>query len=100
MPNNSNGLPQEWGRVREFGAFSRRDLLRGAAVVAGGAAIVVGTAMPAQAKMTQTAAAYQDKPKGDLSCASCALFTAPSSCTLVDGTISPNGYCRFYSKKS
>ncbi|HEV2561269.1 MAG TPA: hypothetical protein VGT78_03940 [Rhizomicrobium sp.] len=81
-------------------AVSRRDLLRSAAIIAGGAAIVVGTALPAEAKMPQKAAAYQDTPKGDLACASCALFKAPSSCTLVDGTISPNGWCRFYSKKS
>ncbi len=32
---------------------SRRELLRGAAVAAGGAAVLVGTVMPAQAKMAQ-----------------------------------------------
>jgi len=79
---------------------SRRDLLRGAAMIAGGAAIVVGTALPAEAKMPQKAAAYQETPKGDQACSTCALFKSPSSCTLVDGTISPNGWCRFYSKKS
>ncbi|MGB8365096.1 MAG: twin-arginine translocation signal domain-containing protein [Rhizomicrobium sp.] len=79
---------------------SRRELLRGAAVAAGGAAVLIGTAMPAQAKMAQKAAGYQDKPNGDKSCSSCAFFKPPSSCSLVDGTISPNGYCRFYSKKS
>jgi hypothetical protein len=87
-------------RERAPASVSRRDLLRGAAVIAGGAAIVVGTVLPAQAKMPQKAAAYQDSPKGDANCSSCALFKTPSSCTLVDGTISPNGWCRFYSKKS
>jgi hypothetical protein len=79
---------------------SRRDLLRRAAITAGSAVVLVASAMPAEAKMTQTAAAYQGTAKGDQSCANCALFQAPSSCTLVDGTVSPNGWCRFYSKKS
>ncbi len=79
---------------------SRRGLLRGAALAAGGAAVLAATVMPAQAKMKQAAAGYQDKPNGDKSCASCALFQAPSSCSLVDGTVSATGYCRFYSKKS
>ena len=52
------------------------------------------------AKMAQKAAGYQDKPKGDQSCANCTLFKAPDSCTLVDGTIVSSGWCRFYAKKS
>ena len=77
---------------------SRRQMLRAAAVIAGSAAAVLGTALPAEAKMAQKAAAYQGTPKGDQSCANCAVFKAPSSCILVDGTISPNGWCRFYRK--
>jgi anaerobic selenocysteine-containing dehydrogenase len=80
--------------------LSRRQILRGAAIAAGGAATLVGASLPAQAKMAQSAAGYQDKPKNDQSCSSCALFKPPSSCNLVDGTISLNGWCRFYSKKS
>lgn len=93
MSNDLKGFPEKQGAV------SRRDLLRGAAITAGGAAIVAASTIPAQAKMTQKAAGYQEKPQGDASCANCALFKAPSSCTLVDGTISPTGWCRFYSKK-
>lgn len=81
-------------------SLSRRQILRGAAVAAGGAAALIGASGPAQAKMAQSAAGYQDKPKGDQSCASCALFSPPASCNLVDGKISPSGWCRFYSKKS
>ena len=81
--------------------LSRRDIfLRGATIAAGGAAVLAASALPAQAKMPQQAAAYQNTPKGDQSCANCSLFKAPSSCTLVDGTISPTAWCRFYSKKS
>ena len=82
------------------GCPSRRQILRGAAVAAGGAAVLIGAAQPAQAKMAQSAAGYQNKPKGDQSCSSCALFQPPASCSLVDGTISSSGWCRFYSKKS
>ena len=80
--------------------ISRRQMLRSAAVIAGSAAVVFGTALPAEAKMSQKAAAYQGTPKGDQSCANCAVFKAPSSCILVDGTISPDGWCRFYRKKN
>jgi hypothetical protein len=79
---------------------SRRQLLRGAAVTLGGVAIAVAAVGPAEAKMAQKAAGYQATPKDGQSCANCSLFKAPSSCTLVDGTVSPDGWCRFYSKKS
>jgi|SRR5271154_1373533 len=101
MSNDPNAFSQAWARVANLSLVSRRDLFRGAAATVGGVAIVAGTVMPAEAKMTLKAAGYQDTPNKDGSnCASCALFKAPSSCTLVDGTISANGWCRFYSKKS
>jgi hypothetical protein len=92
-----SSLPDQVG---ELPGISRRQLLQATATAVGGAAILVAAAVPAEAKMQQSAAGYQDKPKGDQSCANCALFKAPASCTLVDGTISPTGWCRFYSKKS
>jgi len=83
----------------EIKGFSRRQLFRSAAVCVAGTALLAST--EAEAKMAQKAAGYQDAPAKDgASCASCSLFKAPSSCTLVDGTISPNGWCRFYAKKS
>jgi hypothetical protein len=86
---------------RESAKFSRRQLfVRGATIAAGGAVVLAASVLPAQAKMPQQAAAYQNMPKGDESCANCSLFKAPSSCTLVDGTISPTAWCRFYSKKT
>ncbi len=82
---------------------SRRGLLRSATIMAGGAAALAATlaATPAEAdKMSQKGAQYQDKPKDAQQCDGCALFKAPASCTIVDGTISPTGWCRFFSKKS
>ena len=89
--------------VRKITAVSRRNLLRSATLMAGGAAVLV-TAMTATSaradKMAQTAAAYQTKPKDGQQCDGCGLFQAPSSCQLVDGTISPSGWCKFWAKKS
>jgi hypothetical protein len=80
--------------------ISRRTLFRNAAAFVAGVAALAGMGVPAQAKMAQAAAAYQATPKGDQNCAGCALFQAPGSCTLLDGAISPTGWCKFFSKKS
>jgi hypothetical protein len=79
---------------------SRRSLLQGAACAAGAATILGVTASraAAQTKLPQKAVAYQDKPKGDSSCAGCSLFQAPSSCKSVDGQISPQGWCNLWNK--
>lgn len=88
--------------TRQPADVSRRNLLRGATLAAGGAAFLAATmtAQRAEAKMAQTAAGYQTTPKDGKRCADCAVFVSPSSCRLVDGTISPDGYCRFFVKKS
>lgn len=38
-------------------------------------------------------------PKGQ-KCIGCALFVSPAACTIVKGTISPNGYCIAYAPKA
>lgn len=78
---------------------SRRAILRGMTVAAGGAAILGSAISPAEAGMPQKAAGYQNTPKGNQSCASCEHFEPPSSCGIVAGKISPHGWCRFYLKK-
>jgi hypothetical protein len=50
--------------------------------------------------MAQKAVEYQDTPKGDQECGNCSLFQEPNSCTLVDGEISPKGWCKFWVKKT
>jgi len=87
----------------ETGAVSRRSLLRGASVLAGGAAILAGSIASVQAqsgKMAQDAASYQSSPKNGQKCLDCSFFVSPSSCKLVDGSISPAGWCKFWAKKS
>ena len=90
--------------VRGTAEVSRRQLLRGTAIAAGGATLLAvtlsATAARAQAaKMSQADAAYQGTANGDQSCANCAVFVAPSSCGVVEGTISPTGWCKLYQKK-
>ena len=55
-------------------------------------------ALPAAAepKLAQDAAAYQDHPRGGLSCAGCTFFRRPRSCQMVAGDISPNGWCKLF----
>jgi hypothetical protein len=79
--------------------FSRRSLLLEGVVRAGGLATVLATGAihPAKAaKMSQESVNYQGSPKGAQQCGNCKLFTAPSACQSVDGTISLNGWCSIY----
>jgi hypothetical protein len=48
------------------------------------------------AKMSKAQAEYQDSPKGIQSCATCSLFEEPDQCRIVDGKVSPNGWCKAY----
>lgn len=80
---------------------SRRCLLRQVAVTAGGAAalgtVAIGRANAAQ--VSQKIVAYQDTPHGAQECDNCAQFQPPSSCKVVEGTVSPAGWCKVYVKK-
>jgi hypothetical protein len=65
------------------------------------AALAVGaTLSAAQAADNKKQFKYQDKPgpKG-AKCSSCRFFKPPHACTIVTGTISPNGWCIAYAKK-
>jgi hypothetical protein len=89
--------------LRRDAGISRRGLLRGAGVAAGGAALFAAAALAPQGanagNMTQQAAGYQPTPKDGKRCDGCSLFQAPSGCKLVAGTINPAGWCRFWVKK-
>ena len=83
---------------------SRRAFLRGAglcgglALAAGGLAAGAATAAPN--KLNQKAAGYRDKPMGSARCDNCAVWQGPDSCKLVQGPLSPSGWCTLYSRKS
>jgi hypothetical protein len=86
----------------EQAKLSRRSVLRGAALLAGGTlAAAVIQVKPAYAqKAAQAAVKYQDSPSNGQKCGDCTYFQAPGSCGVVDGKISPNGWCMLYNKKS
>jgi hypothetical protein len=50
----------------------------------------------ASEKMTLQQAEYQDTPNGIYSCATCTLFEAPTSCKVVDGEVSRDGWCKAF----
>jgi hypothetical protein len=47
-------------------------------------------------KLSKQQAEYQDSPKGIQMCATCSLFEAPHSCKVVEGDVSPDGWCKAY----
>jgi hypothetical protein len=80
------------------GDLSRRALLRGAAVAL--SVPVLAISVPAaMAKAAQSAVAYETSPKNGHSCGSCTNFEPPSSCKMVDGAISPSGWCKLWNEK-
>jgi hypothetical protein len=47
-------------------------------------------------KMTQQQALYQDSPKDIMMCATCTLFEPPKTCKVVEGDVSPSGWCKAF----
>ena len=87
---------------------SRRTFLKTATLLAGIAAIPVAVISKEAlaAKMPKAALQYQDDPKGGLECSKCMQFipgktaAATGSCKLIDGTISPHGWCLAFAPKA
>lgn len=75
----------------------RRMVLQGAlaAAIVGGAA----AAARAQSKAKQSLVQYQENPKGGQQCDNCLLWEPPASCKVVEGKISPKGWCAVYQPK-
>ena len=91
---------------------SRRTLIRnGITVAAVGAVAATGLlkTRPARAqaaKASQAVAMYQATPHGKDQCDNCIHFipgktpTANGTCKVVDGVISPKGWCVMYARKA
>ncbi len=89
---------------------SRRRLFRQGAVIAGGAALgglMLNTKAPAQSGTeSKTMAKYQEKPHGSQECDGCMQFipgkdsSASGTCKIVQGSISPKGWCMNFTPKS
>jgi hypothetical protein len=78
---------------------SRRGFLRktvlGAAAAAGAAIPAGVTPASAKARVSKAAAHYQDHPNKSQHCGGCVHFVF-GSCTIVEGSISSNGWCKFF----
>ena len=83
--------------------LSRRVLFQRVATYAAGAATIHALGMNravAQTKVPQKTVTYQDKPKGTDRCDGCSNFQPPNACKLVEGGISPQGWCSLFTKKT
>lgn len=80
---------------------SRRKVLQGGltAVAAGVAAGAMARTAKAQEKLAQNLVQYQDMPKDGAKCLDCTNWVAPNGCKIVDGKISPNGWCVAFAPK-
>ena len=79
---------------------SRRDVFRLlTAIAVGGGTTSFASIAAAQSKTDKTTAKYQDHPNKGQSCSQCNFFRPPKSCQLVEGDISPTGWCSFFAKK-
>src|SRR3954463_12593465 len=83
---------------------SRRIMLKNVAIVATLAA--ARSVLAADGKATKEAMHYQDRPKDGQQCATCVQFIpgakpgANGKCQIVEGPISPEGWCIEYIKKT
>jgi hypothetical protein len=67
------------------------------AAAAGVASVMALGPMPrARALEKMTRAQYQDSPKDIMMCATCTLFEPPKSCNVVEGDVSPSGWCKAF----
>ncbi len=81
--------------------YSRREVLAGLSRAL--LAITLGTLFPslakAQPKVDKKTAKYQSSPKNGQQCSGCAYFQPTKSCKLVEGDISPTGWCMLFAPK-
>jgi hypothetical protein len=106
------------------GRISRRTLLKGIALFSAAAVPLLASATAAEAKATKSAVHYQDFPNGMRTCSMCKFFISAGgrrsgmmgcpmgggmmghrmmgagACQLVEGRISPMGYCDLYAPRS
>jgi hypothetical protein len=83
----------------------RQTFLRTAIVLPGLCALLKAPAFADGSKASQASMHYQTSPNGNMHCSGCKFFIpaqdpkANGSCQIVDGSISPNGYCIAYTAK-
>lgn len=92
--------------MQDSNELTRRNFISGIVVLPALAGLLLAETTAAQAKGSQAQFKYQKTPKNGQQCSQCSFFIAGSSpkangtCKIVDGTISPTGWCTAYAKKS
>lgn len=98
--------------IMQEGILSRREVLRGALAV--GCSLLAPALFSAPAHSATSAAPpttikrvspasvkYQTHPKGEQKCSKCVNFIAESNtCKVVEGKVSPDGWCVMWVKKA
>src|SRR5258708_38795335 len=79
--------------------LSRRGFFEKATLGVAGAsaALCAPGVVQAQPELSKDIAGYQGQPKGSQRCELCKKFKPPGACTLVTGSVNPQGWCRFFS---
>jgi hypothetical protein len=89
-----------WLPVVLSGCDSKKSASSTSGAPAGSPATGTEPAAPGK-KLAQVSVQYQSQPKGDQKCSLCTNYIAESnSCKLVDGPISPDGWCSLWTKKT
>jgi hypothetical protein len=85
---------------------SRGAFVRGIVVLPALAGLMYGVAGAQGSKVSQASMHYQTTPNDGKHCSDCKFFVpaqdpnASGTCQIVDGSISPNGYCQAFAAKS
>jgi hypothetical protein len=92
--------------IRQMSTLSRRVIIiRAAGLLAVAAAPGLAGRAQAQAKLAKDAVKYQTKAKDGKDCDDCLQFVpgksekAMGTCKIVEGPISPNGWCIAFAQK-
>jgi len=84
--------------------LSRRSFLKGAALLATISVVpaLIVSKEASAAKTPKAAMQYQDSPKGTAQCDKCSLYIPGKKpqCQLVEGDVSPKGWCLAFALKA
>ncbi|MGA7951185.1 MAG: high-potential iron-sulfur protein [Thiobacillaceae bacterium] len=91
-----------WVPITISGCNSKKGETSSSAAPASSPSTSPDSAAPAASKkVSQASVQYQSQPKGEQKCGGCQHFIAGSNtCELVDGQISPDGWCKLWAKKA
>jgi hypothetical protein len=84
-------MANRWGIVSRRGAIGTA-----LSTIVSGFTFAILAQAPARQKMSKQEAEYQDSPKDIRMCATCTLFEPPNACKVVEGPVSPSGWCKAF----